>query len=207
MIKHRLNRLFLNIPKLLLFLIEIMIFLKSIKYYFQKAFRLLISHPKRQSVVWEDLKKTYINLEWTHDVYEDEKAIQAYFDINNEQSAAFIYQFEDNQILYRSLFFFDYSEELTTDLFVLATHINNVLKFGMIMINLNNRCVEYIYKEDIAKSFLYPEDVKSNIVQHLQILNDTVFPTFHRLIYEKEIPAIIFADLMRTLKVAEKYDL
>lgn len=170
------------------------------KYYFQKVFRLWTNPSKRKGIVWEDLKKAYIKLDWEHAVYEDKKGIESHVHITDEHTAIFIYQFEDNYLLYRSLFFFDYPEELVTDLFVLATHINNVLKFGMVRINLKDKCVEFTFKEDVVKSFLYPEDIEFNIVQQLRVLNETIFPSFYRLIYEDEKPAIIIADLMRAVK-------
>lgn len=179
--------------------------MQKIRHYFLRVYRLLIHPSKRKTIVWEDLKNTYSALNWDHTVNEDKKGIEAGLIFKDKYQGIFIYQFEDNQILYRGLIFEEFPDDMISDLFILATHLNNVLTIGMVTINMRDHFVEFVLKEPIVKPFLFPEDIDSTIVEHLRIMDDIIFPFFYRLIYEKESPEIIIDEALRNSRsISEK---
>lgn len=171
--------------------------MQKLSYYLQRVFRLLVKPSNRKFIVWKDLKSTYLNLGWEHSLDETRKLIEASFIFLEQYQGIFIYQFEDDQVLYRGLVFEEFPDEMISDLFILATHLNNVLKTGMVTINMRDHFVEFVLKEHIVKPFLFPEDIKATILEHVKIVDDIVFPSFYSLIYEKETPANIIADLLK----------
>lgn len=171
--------------------------MQKLSYYLQRVFRLLVKPSNRKSIVWKDLKSTYLNLGWEHSLDENRKLIEASFIFIEQYQGIFIYQFEDDQVLYRGLIFEEFPDDMMSDLFILATHLNNVLTIGMVTINMRDHFVEFVLKEPFVKPFLFPEDIDSTIIEHLRMMDDIIFPSFYRLIYEKESPAIIIADALR----------
>ena len=96
-----------------------------------------------------------------------------------------------------------YPVELTTELFILAAHFNNVLNHGVVVVNVDIGFVEYHWKRDLLMPLLYTADAYNQILSHYESSKEIYF-AYQRLVVEGEAPAIIIADLLRKLNDDEK---
>ena len=113
--------------------------LEKLKYYMQRIYRLSLSDQKQELLVWEDLKKLHQNAEWKSGIYEKDKTIEACFEISNERLGSFYYVLDDGYLHFMVKVLEDFPAELTTDIFVLAAHFNNLLNIGTVVINV--KCI------------------------------------------------------------------
>lgn len=90
----------------------------------------------------------------------------------------------------------EFPTELTTDLFILAAHFNNVLNNGVVVVNVHSEYVEYHQKKDLLVPLLYTGEVYGQLMQH-HTTSKEIYAAFQRLIIEQEAPAIIIADLLK----------
>ena len=91
----------------------------------------------------------------------------------------------------------NYRVELTTQLFVLASHFNNLLNSGVVVVNVDKQYIEYHLKTDILIPTLYTGEIQEIKVRHFNVSKD-IFWAFNELIYKNEEPALIIADLLRS---------
>lgn len=90
--------------------------------------------------------------------------------------------------------------ELTSDIFILATHFNNILDYGTVTINTGRQSVDYTFNHNILLPYLYPGYLHAQTRKHLDNFRDLLYPAFQRLIHEGEAPAIIIADLLKDIE-------
>ena len=173
---------------------------KRLKTIMSKFYRLMISPAKREAIVWKDLKKLFQRMEWKHGVFEQEKYIKAGFTINDSEGISFFYSVRNNDFECFTRVIEDFPEEMTSDFFILAQHFNNILNYGMVNIDISRRSVDFVMKEDILVSYLYPGNLYFQFEKHLDIVNDLLYKAFLRLVNENEAPAIIIADVLDELE-------
>ena len=89
----------------------------------------------------------------------------------------------------------NFDNELASELFILASHFNNILFDGKVVIHENENFVQYKMVTDLMTPLLNPEELEKQISIHYQISLD-VYHSFQRLLIEQEAPAIIIADLI-----------
>lgn len=172
--------------------------MKKIAFYFKRIFRLSLAYDKQVEKVWRDLKKLHTTSNWNSGVFEKEKYIDTIFTIENEKPARFNYFIHNGQYVCRCVILENYSEDATTDLFVLATHFNNLLIDGVVVVNINTQSVEYIYKREILIPLLYTGEIEGQLFKHFNTAKD-IYWGFKRLIEENEASAIIIADLFKKI--------
>ena len=97
----------------------------------------------------------------------------------------------------------DYPIELTTDLFILAAHFNNLLNNGVVIVNVQSRYVEYHQKRDLLIPLIYTSETYGQLMRHYNTSKD-IYAAFQRLIIEQEAPAIIIADLLKENEANDK---
>lgn len=169
--------------------------MNKLKFYLKRIYRLSLNFDKQEELFWRDLKKIHQNAEWRYGVYEKDKYIEASFEISDEQVASFYYMIYDSCFHCRVQFLEDYPIELTTELFILAAHLNNLLNNGIVRVNVNSRYIEYHQKRDLLIPYLYNAETHSQIIRHFDTAKE-IYSAFQRLIEEQEAPAIIIADLL-----------
>lgn len=179
--------------------------MNKIKFYLRRIYRLALSYEKQEEVVWRDLKKLHADAEWKSGIYEKDKYIESIFEIGNEQAGVFHYIIYDSIFHCRVKIIDNYPLELTTDLFILATHFNNVLSNGVVVVNVNSHYVEYQQKRDLLIPLLYSGEIQGQITRHYNTTRD-IYAAFQRLINENESPAIIIADLLKKNEKGEEKD-
>jgi hypothetical protein len=170
--------------------------MKRLKDYLQRIYRASLSPKKQEELVWGDLKKLHLKAEWRHGVYEQEKYIETRFEVFDGQIEKFAYFIYDSSFFCRYQLAENYPEDLTPDVFLLASHFNNVLNNGVVVVNANDKFVEHRMKNNILVPLLQTEEMYNQIMTHYNISRD-VQAAFQRLVEENEAPAIIIADLMR----------
>ena len=170
--------------------------MNKIKFYLKRIYRLSLSFKKQEALVWQELKKLHADTDWKHGVYEKEKYIETIFELGKEKGGAFYYMIYDGSFHCRVKILEDYPNELTTDLFILAAHFNNLLNNGVVIVNVQNHFVEYHQKRDLLIPLLYTNETYGQLMRHYNTSKD-VYSAFQRLIIEQEAPAIIIADLLK----------
>jgi hypothetical protein len=175
--------------------------LAKIKFYLKRLYRLSLSHKKHESLVWEDLKKLHSNNNWKFGVYEKDKCIETIFQIGEEHKETFYYMVYSDCFHCRVKILDVIPPNLTTDLFVLASHFNNLLNNGVVVVNVNEQFVEYHQKKELILHLLYKGEMYEQLISHYYTSKD-IYNAFQRLVIEKEAPVIIIADYLK--EVSEK---
>jgi hypothetical protein len=170
--------------------------MKRLKQYLQTIYRISVSPKKQEELVWGDLKELHLKAEWRHGVYEQEKYIETRFEVFDGQVEKFAYFIYDSCFFCRYQLTENYPDDLTPDVFLLASHFNNVLNNGVVVMNTNDKIVEYRIKNSILVPLLDTEEMYNQIMMHYNTSKD-VYSAFQRLLKENEAPAIIIADLLR----------
>ena len=170
--------------------------MNKIKFYLQRIYRLTLNFKKQEELVWKELKKLHADAEWKHGIYERDKYIETGFEISKEQGGIFNYMIYDGCFHCRVKILEDYPTELTSDLFILAAHFNNLLNNGVVIVNVNGHYVEYHQKRDLLIPLLYNSEIHGQLNRHYNTSKD-IYSAFQRLVIEQEAPAIIIADLLK----------
>jgi len=169
--------------------------MKKVIYLLKQIYRLALNQVKQEEMVWNDLKKHHKNQEYQSGVFEKDRYIESFFQINDDKSFAFYYAIFENKFNCRVKVLDTFDEELTSDIFILATHFNNLLNNGNVLINVDNNYVEYVVKTDLLIPLLYKGEIENQITRHYNTTRN-VNIAFQRLVNEQEAPAIIIADLL-----------
>ncbi|WP_333696359.1 hypothetical protein [Flavobacterium sp.] len=179
--------------------------MNKIKIYLIRIYRLLLNYEKQEEVIWKDIKKLHADCGWRSGVYENDKYIETVFEISKETPVVFHYIVGKYSFHCSVKILENYPLDLTTDFFILATHFNNVLSDGVVIVNVNNHYIEYHHKVNLLLPLLYRNEIYSQIIRHYDTARD-IYEAFQRLINENESPAIIIADILNRNNNQEKKD-
>lgn len=177
--------------------------MKKIKHFFSKIYRVSLGFKKQENLVWKDLKDIHLQAEWKSGIYEKEKCIESSFEISDGVGALFQYFIYEGAFHCRVRLPENFPTELTTDVFVLASHFNNLLSNGVVKIDVNTQAVDYHQKTDLLVPLLYKGEFHNQITRHYNTTSD-IYTAFNRLIKEQEAPAIIIADLLKNKENDQK---
>ena len=155
-----------------------------------------LSTNKQEALVWNDLKNIHLDAGWNSGIYEKEKYIDTIFQIAEGKGESFLYMIYEGNYHCRVKILNDFPVDLTTEVFILAAHFNNLLTNGVVVVNVSNRYVEYQQKKDLLIPLLYTGVLYDQLIRHYNVSKD-IYAAFQRLLIENESPAIIIADLLR----------
>ena len=175
------------------------------KYFVQRVYRHTLRYEKQEKLVWKDLKFLHKDAEWRSGIYEQEKTIETVFEIAPEKAGIFYYMIYEGCYHCRVKILENFPNEFTSELFILAAHFNNLLKNGVVIVNVHSQYVEYHQKKDILIPLLYSSEIYGQLMQHFNVSKD-IYAAFQRLVVEQEAPAIIIADLLKEKKENEDED-
>lgn len=144
----------------------------------------------------EQLVGFFKTKQWKYGVYENDRYIEATFNISEEFSVDFNYIISEYHFRCYVIINDDFPTDLIPDMFILASHFNNLFKNGRIVVNPSNQYIIYEIKTDILPLLLYPDEIEYLIILHYSSAKD-VFKSFQRLFRENEPPALIIADLLK----------
>jgi hypothetical protein len=170
--------------------------MRRIRFYLKAAYRLSLDINKQEDLMWADLKKTLALLNLKSGNYEKEKYAVIEFSISADQRAIFHYVIYDGYYTCRVKILEDFTPELTTDIFVLASHFNNLMRLGLVSVDVESQFVEYYIKRDLLVPLIFNGEIHDQMVRHLET-SKLIFSGFQRLVIENEAPAIIIADLIK----------
>ena len=85
-----------------------------------------VNYSKQGDLGWEDLKRLFARSNWKYGIYENEKYIEAVFEISNEKGQRFYYQINNGYYRCMVNVIEKFPVKLTSELFILATHFNNL---------------------------------------------------------------------------------
>lgn len=168
----------------------------KIKNYLRILYRITLPHKKFPHAVWCSLKSIHKNVDWKYGVFENEKYIETCFEIAPGVLRNYYYMIYDGYFHCRVKILDDYPADRTTDLFILATHFNNLLNQGTVAINVKGGYVEYQIKTELILHIIYPGELRAQIMRHYNVSKD-IFWAFNKLMIDYEEPAIIIADLLK----------
>ena len=177
--------------------------MKKLKAYIKRIYRLSIGYKKQEKLVWEDLKQLHSEEKWESGVYENEKHIETKFSIAEQQGALFYYSIYEGEYHCRVKVLDGFSSDMTTDIFILAAHFNNLLNYGAVVVNVQYKFVEYRLKTEILMPLLYPFELYSQLMRHYHTAKDVTW-AFQELTDKNEAPALIIADLFKKKEEEEK---
>jgi hypothetical protein len=172
--------------------------MKKIIQSIKQAYYLTLSAEKHEEIVWKRLKKLFIDKDWKHGIYEKEKYISAEFEIGQDQMCTYYFFSYDQRFSCQVTVLSGFPVEITSELFILATHFNNLLRRGAVTVDVDKRVVEYQLHQELIVPVLYEQEIYQLLIAHYNTSQD-VFKAFLRLAVEGEAPAIIIADLLREL--------
>jgi hypothetical protein len=154
-------------------------------------------------IVWNELIKLHRKENWNFGLYENERYIRTTFKDNNND-LDFNYQVTDEKLVFRAIIAVDFREENINDIMILSSHLNNLLAFGMVRVDIKNNYVEYVYSSDLLIYMLYPSEIDNDLDRHYQITKDCYW-AFSHLFSSGDEPVFVIAELLkRTQKVNEE---
>lgn len=174
----------------------------NIKFYLRRLYRLSTNINTWDDLVWNDLKKLHLDANWNSGVHERDKVITCHFSINDTKILQYLHYINNGNFNVRVTLIDEFEEECINEVFILTTHINNIISRGQVTVNPNNRSVSYTDYDPIIIPLLYSGDIYDRIIRHYN-LSKIVYAAFDRLLYEGESPAIIIADIINENKNEE----
>jgi len=173
--------------------------MKHLFHFLKVAFRISFNYNRQEELVWNDLKEYHKIQEYNSGVFEKEKTIESEFPILEEKFLKFTYFTQNGKLHFTSLILNKYDPDIASEVFILATHFNNILNEGSVIVNPIHLCVQFVLKTSYIANIVYPADKHRYTKMHYDSSID-VFWAFVKLVTEKEDPAIIIADLLRKKK-------
>ena len=171
------------------------------KYYYsltekiRKIYRLL-NVKKRSKIVWEELIKMHKNENWHFGQFDNEKYIVTTFNLKDEREQKFRYEVTQNSLKYHTFILDSFDEHKTTDIMVLASHLNSLLNFGKVSVNTKYNCVEFVHYGDLVTYMLFPGEIHSDLRVHYDITIDC-FWAFTNLIKTDDDPVFVISELLK----------
>lgn len=168
---------------------------KYIPVYSKKISRLFkVKH--RSEIVWNELIKLHKKENWHFGQYDNEKYVRATFTDENNNDLNFHYQVTDDKLVFRAVIVSDFSEDYTNDIMVLSSHLNSLLTFGMVRVNIKDNYVEFVYQGDLLVYMLYPGEIHSDIDRHFRITSDCYW-AFTHLLNSGDEPVFVISELLK----------
>ena len=175
--------------------------MKFSKYYYsltekiRKIYRVL-NVKKRSKIVWEELIKMHKNENWHFGQFDNDKYIVTTFNLKDEKEQKFRYEVTQNSLKYHTFILDSFDEHKTTDIMVLASHLNSLLNFGKVSVNTKYNCVEFVHSGDLVTYMLFPGEIRSDLRVHYDITLDC-FWAFSNLIETDDDPVFVISELLK----------
>jgi len=175
----------------------------NIKHTFSRLFR-LNNLRNTQKTLWSDLKKYFEHANKTganyqYGIFESEKYITTHYSIdkaNNTRQYRYVLELENYRLV--SLVFISegYDEAKTTDVFILASHLNNILREGIVRVNPDICTILFEHRINELVPFLFPGEIHTQVVRHYNHSLDIIW-AFDQLLLHNQDPVFIAAELLK----------
>ena len=155
---------------------------------------------QHQACVWDELTRLHRNRNWRFGVFESENYVESIFHISEDTDEFYRYLLYDQQLHFDVRVLHSFPQEITTDLFVLAAHFNNLLTFGKVIVDVNRNNVVFNFHNELKLYSVFPEKIELDLSHHYQISKD-VYWAFQKFVSEREEPVIIISELLNIHKM------
>jgi hypothetical protein len=176
-------------------------FFTKCKYFVRRIYR-LIKVRKRAEFVWHDLIDFSRNNGWHFGQFEKDKRIETSFQDEDGQVLKFNYRVTQNNIIFESIILPSFNEDLTTDVMILASHLNTLISFGKVRVNVKYNYVEFVFIGDLIPYMLYSGNIANDILTHHDITKDCVW-AFLQLVETGDDPVFIISAFLRRKEISE----
>jgi hypothetical protein len=170
--------------------------MKQVKAFINRVYRLSLNPKKQETLVWEDLNKLHSDAEWRYGVFEADKYLETVFSIADEIPGHYQYMVFEREFHCLVTVLGGFNPDLTTNVFLLAQHFNNLLKAGVVEVDVNSSTVLYRVKRELLIPLLFNGEIYDQLMIHYNTSKD-IYGAYKKLIVDNEEPALIIADLMR----------
>lgn len=150
---------------------------------------------QHQACVWDELTRLHRNRNWRFSVFESENYVESIFHITEDTDEFYRYLLYDQQLHFDVRVLHSFPQEITTDLFVLAAHFNNLLTFGKVILDVNRNNVVFNFHNELKLYSVFPEKIEPDLSHHYQISKD-VYWAFQKFVSEREEPVIIISEAL-----------
>ena len=162
--------------------------------------RLSIYNGKKKKTVGNDLKEVLSNNIGHHGIDEQEMSIHADFDIAENVETTYYNWINDEKYIKTFVWIItDFPVELTSEIFILTTHLNKLYSTGRLVIDTKLRAVAFYVEERLICALVTKDFLKQQISYHFWSSQD-IYWAYNRLLNSEDEPAIIFADLLKKLE-------
>jgi len=176
-------------------LMKIVNMFRYIPVYSQRVYRLIrVNH--RSDIVWKELIKLHKKENWHFGQYDNENYIRTTFADDNNNDLNFHYQVTNDKLVYRAVIAGDFNEDNTNDIMLLSSHLNSLLTFGMVRVNIKDNYVEFVYQGDLLVYMLYPGEIHTDIDRHFRITSDCYW-AFSHLLNTGDEPVFVISELLK----------
>ena len=163
----------------------------------------LFSVKQRPEIVWKELIRLHKEQEWLFGQYDNIKLLRTTFVDENNAALQFDYQIIDDELVFSAVLTSNFSEENINDIMILASHLNNLLKYGVVKVNIENAYVEFIYSGHLLVYMLFSGEIHRDLARHYKIASDCIWAYTHMLSSGDE-PVFVIAELMKRYEKANE---
>lgn len=169
----------------------------------EKISGVILDESQQMEFVWNELIKLNKESNWRFGIYESENYVETTFAISEEMQTTYRYLIYEQNLHFDVRVIDSFPIESTTDLFVLASHFNNLLMFGKVVVDVNRGNVLFSYQNEISFYSVFPEKIDNHISCHFHISRD-VYWAFQKYLTEREEPVIIIGELLNMQRMRQE---
>jgi hypothetical protein len=169
----------------------------------EKIGGVILDETQQLECVWNELIKVHKESNWRFGIYESENYVETTFAISEEMQTTYRYLIYEQNLHFDVRVLDSFTTDLTTDLFVLASHFNNLLMFGKVVVDVNRGNVLFSYQNEVSLYSVFPEKIDHHISRHFHISRD-VYWAFQKYLTEREEPVIIIGELLNMQRMRQE---
>jgi len=159
-----------------------------------RLFRLKNKHE----IVWKDLIKLHKQSGWHFTHHENDKVIVTSIH-DNDTTLEIYFMIEGEKLLFFTYLLPEFDIERTNDVMILSSHLNSLMRDGVVCVNLHHNDLRYTHTGDLLRYLLYPEEIYQDLTMHF-ILAKEGFISFKSMLNTGDDPVFIVADLMKRVE-------
>ena len=168
--------------------------MNSFKSFSKRIYFVSIKRTKHKELFWMHLTNLLKSKKWKIDINEKEKYVKTVSLLSEDKQGEFYYKIDEDRFQCSVELISWFPTELSKEISVLATHLNNHFIRGKVIVDLKNQEIIYELNNDMLINLLYPGEIDYNIYLHFSSSRDSYW-AFKKLIYENYTSEIIIDEL------------
>ncbi len=170
-------------------------FMRKIRQWFKNSKIVNLDVKNQEIELWEKLKAFLEFKKYRFGAFEREKTCEVQLEIIESYFKTYYYSIDENELHLRVQLVEEYPVEQATDIFVLASHLNNILRVGKVKINVKYNYVEYHISKNNLLFLLDEKELVAFISSHYSV-SQTLFFAYYQLINQGIPPVEIISELL-----------